>query len=60
MPVLRELSLRRNKFTDEGAVVLAASERLRAQIRRIDLDSNDEVTRRGMKALRHAFGSALS
>ncbi len=59
MPVLRDLSLRRNDFTDEGALVLAASERLRAQIERVDLDCNDEITRRGMPALRRAFGSAL-
>ena len=59
MPVLRDLSLRRNAFTDEGALVLAASERLRAQIGRIDFDYNDEVTRRGMTALQRAFGSAL-
>ncbi len=59
MPVLRDLSLRRNAFTDEGALVLAASERLRTQIGRIDFDCNDEVTRRGMTALQRAFGPAL-
>ncbi len=59
MPVLRDLSLRRNAFTDAGVLVLAASERLRAQIGRIDFDYNDEVARRGMTALQRAFGSAL-
>lgn len=59
VPALRDLSLRRNDFTDEGALALAASERLRAQLERLDFDCNDDVTRRGMNALRRAFGSAL-
>jgi hypothetical protein len=59
MPALRDLSLRRNDLTDEGAFVLAASERLRAQLERLDIDCNDEVTRRGMTAVRRAFGSTL-
>jgi hypothetical protein len=59
MPMLRELSLRRNEFTDGGAAILAASARLRAQLTRIDFDYNDETTRRGMNALRRAFGAAL-
>jgi hypothetical protein len=59
MPKLRELSLRRNHFTDRGAAILAASKTLTGQLTRIDLDSNDEVTRAGSKALLAAFGDAL-
>jgi len=58
-PALRELSLRRNAFTDEGARALASAVTLRQTLTSLNLDYNDTITRRGMKALREAYGGSL-
>jgi hypothetical protein len=59
MAALRDLSLRRNDLTNAGAAILAASQPLRRQLTRLDVDYNDEMTSKGMRLLREAFGKAL-
>jgi hypothetical protein len=58
-PALRDLSIRRNRFTDAGARRLASSPALRAQLTRLNVDYNDDMTSRGVTLLSKAYGDAL-
>jgi hypothetical protein len=59
MRALRTLLLRRNDLGDAGAIALASSTLLRRGLERLDVDANDNLTRRGTRALREAFGTRL-
>jgi len=55
-PKLNTLRLRRNKLTDAGAELLAASDWLRRQLTQLTRDYNDDMTSRGRDILIGAFG----